>query len=339
MKFKLTLAAFLVLNVSLFAQGELSKVATGTAQFLKIGIGSRGIALGDAYTALADGVHSMYWNPAGIQKIGHTAVAVSQLDLYAGIKHNFIGAVAPIDENTTIGVSLLYLSSGDIERTTIEEPEGTGSYFSTSHMAWGLTVSRRVTERFVLGVTVKYISERLDRAEASTAAFDIGSQFNTGIYGLKIGMVLANFGGKMKFDGANLNYQQENDITGISYPTGARLRTEEWPIPLLFRLGAAMDIMGKNSEIITSEKNRITLSVEGNDPVDHLLHYNFGAEYEWNSIFAIRAGYKENYDEAGFTAGIGLDFTKIGIGARLDYAYNDMGMLGKIHNYSLEFSF
>jgi hypothetical protein len=339
MKIKIVLSLILILNISVFSQDEFSKVATGTAQFLKLGAGARGTALGDAYTALTKDVSAMYWNPAGIQKINNIAIAASQTELFVGIKYNFFGAVSPLDENSRIGVSVLYLSSGEMEVNTIDSPQGTGEFFSTSHSSWGITYSRRLTERFDLGVTVKYIIEKLYLCEASTIAFDIGSQFDTGIYGLKIGMLLANFGGKMKFDGPILDHDIENPETGVTHGSGGRLKTEDWPIPLLFRLGVYTDIIGGDSEYIKNEDNRLTVSVEGNDPVDHNLHYNFGAEYEWNKIIALRLGYKMNYDEQNFTCGMGLDFSKVGINARLDYAFNDYGMLGYVHNYSLEFYF
>ena len=339
MKLKVVLGIILGLSVCTFAQDDFSKVATGTAQFLKLGAGARGTALGDAYSALVNDATAMYWNPAGIQKVQHIALSASRTYLFADINYDFLGVVIPMDENTSIGVSVLYLSSGDIERTTIDEPEGTGDTFDTGHSSIGITIARSLTQRFDLGVTIKYISERLFREEASTIAFDVGSQFDTGIYGIKLGMVLSNFGGKMKFDGPDLNRPITNDQTNIRYDNGGRWKTEEWPIPLLFRLGIRTDLLGRDSELIYSESNRITLLLEGNDPIDHVLRYNLGLEYEWNSMLALRAGYKINYDEADVTAGVGFDFSNLGFDLKIDYAFNNYGLLGYVHNYTLEFRF
>ena len=339
MKLKVVLSILLLLSIGAFAQDDFSKVGTGTAQFLKLGAGARGTALGDAYSALVNDATAMYWNPSGIQKVNQFALSVSRTYLFAGINYDFLGAVIPIDNNTSVGVSVLYLSSGDIERTTIEDPEGTGDTFDTGHSAIGITVARSLTTRFDLGVTIKYISERLFREEASTIAFDIGSQFDTGIYGIKLGMVLSNFGGKMKFDGPDLNQPIENDQTSIRYENGGRWKTEEWPIPLLFRLGVRTDLIGAESEFLYSESNRLTLLLEGNDPIDHVLRYNIGMEYEWNAMLAFRAGYKINYDQADITAGVGFDLTQLGINLKIDYAFNNYGLLGYVHNYTLEFKF
>lgn len=339
MKLKNFIILILISSMPLFAQTELSKVATSMGQFLKLGAGARGTAMGDAYTAHVNDISAMYWNPAGMQKIDGAAIGLSRTQLFAGITLDYLGAVYSFDASTSIGVSVLYLNSGEMDLNTIAEPEGTGQTFDAASTALGISIARSLTDRFDLGVTIKLVTERLYREEASTLAFDVGSQFDTGIYGMKLGMALANFGGKMKLDGPDLDRPYTNENTATDHDAGSRLKTEEWPIPLVFRLGIAADIMGANSEIIKDEHNRITVVIEGNDPVDHYLRYNFGMEYEWNEIFALRAGYKENYDEAKWTAGFGMDFSKLGIDARLDYAFNDYGLLGYVHNYSLEFMF
>jgi hypothetical protein len=339
MRYRILIALLIFGITPLLAQNELSKVATGMGQFLKLGAGARGTALGDAYSAISTDVSALYWNPAGIQKTGHPAIAVARTALFAGITYDFFGVVYPIDAQTTTGFSVLYLNSGDMELTTIENPEGSGQTFDAASYAFGFSVARRLTDRFDLGITVKIITERLWREKASALAFDVGSQFDTGIYGMKLGMSLTNFGGKMKLDGPDLNDNFMNKSTGAGYEGGVRYKTEEWPIPLIFRLGFAVDLLGAKSDLIRNEMNRLTLCLEGNDPVDHYLRYNMGLEYEWIEMFALRAGYKNNYDEADFTAGFGFDFNKIGLNARLDYALNNYGILGYVHNYSLQFMF
>ncbi len=337
--FKYFILVVLIPLSGVFAQRELSKVGTSMGQFLKIGAGARGTALGDAYSSEVKDISALYWNAAGIQKIGHPAIGLARTQLFADITYNFLGVVTPVNPNTTVGLSIIYLNSGNIEMTTIAEPEGTGTSFTATNLAVGLTVARRLTDRFDLGVTIKYIQEKLFREKASTIAFDIGSQFNTGIYGMKLGMSLANFGGKMKLDGPDLSRNVTNDETGISYRGGVRWKTLDWPIPLVFRLGISDDLIGENSSFFKSQKHRLTAILEANDPTDFYLCYNYGLEYEWQKFFALRVGYKANYDEADFTAGIGLNFAKFGLNGRLDYSFNNYGILGYVHNYSFEFNF
>jgi hypothetical protein len=331
----------ILLSTSLiFSQDELSKVGTGMAQFLKLAVGGRGAALGDAYAAAANDVTALYWNPAGIQQIPNYSFGLSRYQLFADINLNFAGLVIPLGANTRLGVHLIYLGSGDIEITTVDNPEGTGEFYNTSNTSVGLTLSRRLTERFSLGVTAKYIQERIYNESGSTFAFDVGSQFNTGIYGLKLGMALTNFGGRMQLDGPDLDLATINPTTGSVQLSGGRYETEDWPIPLTYRLGVMMDLLGPNSQISQNQAHRVTMMLEGNDPVDHYLRYNAGLEYEWNRVVALRGGYKMNYDEATYTLGAGLN---INMGSQsmfhVDYAFGNFGLLGYVHQYSVLISF
>ena len=55
-----TLVFFLAIPVSLWTQSSNSAV------LLLQSLGARGVALGESYVAIADGIHSQYWNPAGL---------------------------------------------------------------------------------------------------------------------------------------------------------------------------------------------------------------------------------------------------------------------------------
>jgi hypothetical protein len=340
---KIKIFAFIVILLStsmVFSQDELSKVGTGMAQFLKLAVGGRGAALGDAYVAGANDVTALYWNPSGIQDINGYSFGLSRYQLFADINLNFLGFVLPLGSNSRLGFHIIYLGSGDIEITTIDDPDGTGEFYNTSNTSVGLTFTRRLTERFSLGVTAKYLEEKIYNEKGSTFAFDVGSQFNTGIYGLKLGMALTNFGGRMKLDGPDLDIASENPNTGDSRISGARLETEDWPIPLTYRLGMMMDILGPNSQISASSDHRVTLMADGNDPIDHYLRYNTGVEYEWKRVVALRGGYKFNYDEATYTFGAGLN---VNMGSQsmfqVDYAFGNYGLLGYVHQYSVMISF
>jgi hypothetical protein len=330
---------FLCMTIPAISQDELSKVGTSMAQFLKLGVNGRGTALGDAYVALANDVSALVWNPAGIQRIAKKSFGISHTQLFSEIRLNFAGFTTPLNSVNTLGISIVNLNSGDIELTTLDQPEGTGETYTTSNLLAGLSFARQLTDRFILGITVKYIEEKLYHEKASTVAFDVGSQFDTGIYGLRLGMVLKNFGGKMQLDGPDLDYALTDPNTGFNQLTGARLQTLEWSIPLVYRMGFMVDIMGSDSEIISSAMNRFTIAVEANDPIDHILRYNLGAEYEWNGMFALRGGYKLNYDEADFSLGAGFTVNMGGTLIKLDYSFNNYGLLDYVHQYSFMFAF
>ena len=65
----------------------------------------------------------------------------------------------PAGRGSAIGLNILYLASGEMEVTTVAEPDGTGSYFTWQDYSIGLTYASFVTDRLSLGGTVKYIRE------------------------------------------------------------------------------------------------------------------------------------------------------------------------------------
>ena len=112
---------------------------------------------------------------------------------------------------------------------------------------------------------------------------------------------------------------------------------DEYPLPMTFKFGMAMDIMD-------TQAHKITASIEMNHPSDNAETINMGAEYWFNRMFAIRTGYKLNYDEEGLTAGAGVNvpvgFAKL----KLAYAYTDVGHLAdsfanSAHRITLGFIF
>ena len=75
MKKFITLLIIITLQAVSIA-GDFSKVGTTSAQFLKIGVGARAMGLGGSFTALANDVSTLYWNPAGITNLRGFSFAV-----------------------------------------------------------------------------------------------------------------------------------------------------------------------------------------------------------------------------------------------------------------------
>ena len=96
---------------------DISRVGTAAAQFLKLGVGARAAALGEAAVTLPGEVTGLYWNPASIATIDRTSFAVSRNDLYADLSYNFIGLVQPLGGSSAFGVSVIYLDTGNMEIT------------------------------------------------------------------------------------------------------------------------------------------------------------------------------------------------------------------------------
>ena len=110
------------------------------------------------------------------------------------------GTVLPLGDFGTLGASITSLTMDEMAVRTVERPEGTGELFNASDLALALTYSRRLTDRFSIGFTAKYISQRIWHESASGFALDVGTLFVTSFRGLRIGASLYNFGADIRFE-------------------------------------------------------------------------------------------------------------------------------------------
>jgi hypothetical protein len=328
----------IALLVSLtFAQsttvGTMEQIGTSMANFLKIGIGAREMAMGGAAVADCDNVTALFWNPGALDRMQKSEVIFQHASWLVNTKLYYLGAGFKIPGLGSIGVSIDYFDSGDIEETTLTFPEGTGRTFNTYDLATGLTYARNITERFSAGISVKYIQEGLDREKASTVAVDIGSVFETNfLNNLKIGMSLSNLGGRMKLAGSGLQVQYSLNPDYPTKVTTADLSTEEWDIPLYFRLGIATDIL-------TNETMRWHMTAEVMDSRDYNYRFSLGSEVGFFKRYFLRGGYKFMYDEEDLTLGAGVNIDFSWAQVRLDYAFANYGVFDNSQRFSFIFAF
>lgn len=317
---------------------ESSQVGTSMANFLKIGVGPRAAAMGDALVALNDDASALYWNPAGIAYVRKNELLMQTTSWIADTKLHFLGIVFPVGEFGTFGASVDYFTSGDMEETTVLQPDGTGRSFNTSDLALGVSYARRLTDRFSVGVTLKYVSESLSRETAEAVAMDIGSVYTTSfLNNLRLGISLSNLGGSMKVDGPDLivSHDVAPDVP-TNKTVDASLATQSWDLPLTFRIGIG-------TYVFSHEGASLSLEAAVNDTRDYEPRYNVGSELAITVVgeqrVMFRLGYKGNYDEEGLTAGGGILVNLAGFDFRMDYGYANFSRLGDIHRYAVSILF
>lgn len=299
----------LLLPTSVSAQ---AKVGTTGAQFLELGVSARAMGMAEAYTAVADDISAVYYNPAGLVNMYGKEATFTYISLPADVGYSFGAIGMPLESiGGVLGLSIYSLSSGDmIERTYKHGTyEGTGRTFSWSDFAAAVSYGRYLTDRFSVGVSVKFIGQDTHDYSASGWAADVGTNYDTGFRGFKIAMMITNFGPDMRF---------------IS---------NDYPLPINFRFGGAINV-------IEGDSHWLTFAAEGSHPSDNLEKYNAGLEYTFNNMFTLRAGSRFNYDEDGFTFGGGA---RIPVGEeremRFDYAFQDFGVLTEVHRFSMSIAF
>jgi hypothetical protein len=319
-KFSLILSLILFVaeaNAQLFPVLGGQRAGISTAQFLKIGVGGRAAALGESFIAISDDASALYWNPAGLSQFKKNQVIFSHNIWLVDINHDFAGVVYHLDEDNSFGASLTALSMDDMPVTTEFAPFGTGEYFGFSDIALSLSYSRKMTEQFSFGGTVKYIEETLDKLKIRGVMIDLGTFYWTGLGSTRFAVTVSNFGAELAPDG-------EVVLVG-------KRENSEWQSfspPTIFRIGFAL-------EPYETEEHRITTSIQLNHPNDNSENVVLGVEYCWNKMMFIRGGYKFNVDEQNYSFGAGLNAPISIAEFTLDYAFTNFQRLGSAHRFSI----
>ncbi len=332
---KTRIAFFLLIGaVQFVSAAETSKVGMAGAQFLKIGVGAKYQALGEASVAIANDAYSMFWNPAGLAEVEGTDFAFTSVDWLLDVKLNYFGAAKAFEGVGVIGVSATMLSMDDIEITTFDNPDGTGEFYTATSYAIGASYARQLTTQFSFGGSIKFLGEKIHNATANGVALDFGTLLYTGFRSLRVGMSMSNVGSDMTFGGSDLDVNYDDrDGEGNNPGVTAQLKATPYDLPLLFRMGLAYDVQ-------FGPKSLVTFAGEFKHPNDNEQQGSLGMQYGYSERFFLRAGQKINYAEEGLTLGGGLSLP-FGESSKLtlDYAWQDFGRLASAQRFSVGISF
>ena len=306
---RLTLIGILILLILPGVVYGQAKVGTAGAQFLEIGVSARANGMGDAFVAVANDATAMYYNPAGLTQLYDRELVMTHMSYPAEMSYQFVGLAYPLTRfGGVLGFGFYMLNGGSFDETTHEYPLGTGRTFGAREYALGLSYGRNLTDRFSVGLTLKFIDELYEEERSSGWAADVGTSYDTGFRNFKISMVITNFG---------------PDMTLVKDP---------YPLPINFRFGGAIDVL-------ETEKHRGIFAVEAQHPSDNLEKYNAGLEYRYGERYILRVGKRFNYDAGGLSFGGGLCLPLKEMELRVDYAYDDMDLLTQAHRFSLGLKF
>jgi hypothetical protein len=176
-------------------------------------------------------------------------------------------------------------------------------------LAAGITYARSFTDKFSAGVTGSMVHTGLADLTQQTFSLDLGTLYDVGAAGMKIGMAIQNIGSTEKFI------------------------EREARIPSIFRVGTSADLF-------KTADQKLVGAFEFSHPPDNAERFNFGAEYSFRRYVFLRGGYSFNHDSEGIAGGAGFHFPVSVAGmADLDYSYTDLLDLGSSHRVSLRFEF
>ncbi len=309
------LAAFAAGPPSALAFGNADRGTSGAA-FLKLAPGARPAAMGEAYSAVADDVYAVHYNPAGLGRMRRVELAGMHNKHFQDMSHNF-GAVAvpllswvdtrrPTNEFGVLAFSVTSLTVDGIERRGVVETDEPLDTFGARDFAYALGYGYPLNGSLSVGVAGKYIAQSIDSAGASAYAVDGGVQYRRDRFSAGAGW--RNGGSAVKF------------------------RAKGDPLPFTLYGGGGCYPMG--NWLITAE-----VAV----PRDDSLGLAFGTEYAHAVVKdvdgALRLGYNSTHTAAdgfgGLTVGMGISYGK----TAFDFAWVPYGDLGSTFRYSFQVRF
>ncbi len=179
----------LSLLLTTFALGHAQIVRKYSNEFLNIGAGARGLAMGGAVISNQDDVYAPMWNPAGLTAIDRDwQGAAMHAEYFESIaKYDYVGFAKPLDNNGgVIGFSLVRLGVDNILNTTqMIDGEGNIDYdkitkFSQADYAGIISYAFHPggNHRLSVGVNAKVVYRNVGKfAKGFGFGFDIGANY------------------------------------------------------------------------------------------------------------------------------------------------------------------
>lgn len=291
----LTTLSWLAAAVLLYGTAARAGVdGTAGAGFLKLGAGARAAALGGTYVGIADDVYAARWNPAGLAQLTSFQAAAQHLSEFGGITHQYVALAIPYGPRLTLGADFIATTATDNYRTELADLNS----FSNQDLALGLSAAWAVYPKVAVGITGRYLNERLANVTARGWAVDLGLMYRPS-HQWSFGLAALNLGPQITFvsHAANLPMVVKG---GVAY---------HWTPDLL-------------------------LAADISFPNDARAYFSGGIEYQLTDYLALRTGYEMGSDFRGMDAlSAGLAFSYQGL--TFDYAFVPRGELGNTHRLGL----
>ena len=270
--------------------------------YLGYSVGARPMAMGRAFTAMADDVHSVYWNPAGLALLKPSQISLLQTRTSGGANLNYFGYAQPLYGWGGIGMAFVRLDSGSIPKTD-ELNREVGSFRNeerTTMIAYGFDP----TLRFSVGGTLHISEQKLDTVSARAFGGSLGVLAKM-TESWRVGLSLQNL-----------------------YAPVFKYSTDEDRFPRIARLG--------NSYRLFNEMLALNLDLEKALDVPQEIRWRVGAEGSLFGTVKIRAGFDERKEFSmglGYVLGsYGLDYS---LGSRDLGLSHRMGMTFSFGGYEV----
>lgn len=300
----------LLLVLLLFALHVNAQFRKYSNEFLNIGAGARGLAMGGAQVASTEDGNAGYWNPAGLVYVyEHPAVSLMHAEYFAGIgKYDYLNGAIPLsDKYKTLGISLLRFGVDDIPNTLfLVNPDGSIDYnniqsFSSADYAFIVSYSQLFKDdddkQLSWGANTKIIYRNVGSfAQAWGFGFDAGFMYKTPIW--RFGVAARDI--TTTFNAWSFSFtDREKEVLYLTN-NDIPVKSTELTAPSLvlagaynFKLSDKLHLLAETNLNFTFDGKRNTLLSANPVSIDP----KFGVEANINNVFFLRAGIS-NFQQA-----------------------------------------
>lgn len=296
----LVAASLLMASPAMAGNGD--RIGSAGATELLINPWARSAAWGDASVSCGTGLDAVYTNIAGLAFTDKTQIRFDRSNWLggSGIAINSAGLAQRVSDNSVISVTVMAMTFGDIQITTVDLPEGGIGNFKPTYSNFNVGFAREFTNSIYGGVNFKVVNESIANIRGTSVAIDAGIRYITGEQDqMKFGITLKNIGPTMTFKGDGMHIQ-------IMYPETGELATLEQR-SASFEMPSTLNI-GGSYDFNFNETNKLTLALAfsansfSND--QYRIGLNYGMDIK-KAAFNIMAGYvyeKGLFSKDGFVA-------------------------------------
>lgn len=310
-KRKLVLAACLAGLFTVMSISSYAAVGTTGAEFLNTSLGARPSGMGNAFSAIADDVNAVLWNPAGLTLLKEKEASFTYTNLAvvfdteeaSGMYDGFLGYAQPLRNDAAFAISLQYQEQGTIAYTT-DSPEVVAEYSLGANYAAIISYAKKLSSSLSYGVSFKFIQTRLWEIVGRAYAVDLGALYQSPNEKLNLALSLQNTGTKLQME----DLEQAD------------------PLPQNLKLGISYKPLNNNFHSLI-----FGLDLDKPTTFGSSIFLSLGTEYWYQGLFAIRLGYLNREGNVqGFTQGIGIRYR----GYEIDFANVPWGELGSVQRIS-----
>lgn len=332
-----SLILIVILLVPVTFAGNEQRLGQAGASELLINPWARSSALGDANIAGVEGFEGVFINVAGTAHLNSTQLVFSNTNWLKGseINVNSFGISQKVGDVGVLSLSVMSLDWGEINKTTVSQPDGDGSTFHPTYTNIGVSYAKEFSNSIYGGITVKVVNESIDNLKATGIAIDAGLQYITGSREhIKFGVTMKNVGPTMKMNGDGMAVRASVDDGPINTMQN---RVAEYELPSLIKLGISYDFD-------LGDMHALTFSGAFTENSFAKNQFHGGLQYSFRKMFILRGGYV--YEDGitgddrttaltGLTAGFTLEVPfKKGSDKTfaVDYSYRDTDPFDGVHS-------